>query len=344
MSLTSSSQGSWWRPKHRAFTLIELLVVIAIIAVLIGLLVPAVQKVREAANRMTCSNNLKQIGLACTGYHDNVGRYPPGGLMGRNSNNTDWDWGDDRGTWLVWILPYVEQDTTFKRIQTLGGTLNLNSVDQSVKNPIGVARGNSTFNDLRVKTYRCPSDGYWIDNAVMNYAGSLGPQCLDGQCGYYPNQPWCNPAANLTMGYGASPGHGNSDNAADIRGMFNRIGAKIRMSSVTDGTSNTILAGEQVPYLHDHYGDGSWAHFNGGSSHVGTIVPINYKVLRVDCNSNPQQGYNNWNISWGFKSGHSGGSNFAFVDGSVRFLSESTDHRAYQLMGCRNDGQPVVLP
>ncbi len=345
MLTLTGARKDWLRPKQRAFTLIELLVVIAIIAVLIGLLVPAVQKVREAANRMTCSNNLKQIGLACMNYHDTVDRYPPGGLMGRTAANNDWDWGDDRGTWLVYLLPYVEQDTTLKKIQSLGGTLNLNTADQSVKNPIGVARSNTTFNfnDLRVKTYRCPSDGQWTDNAVVNYVGSLGPQCIPGQCGYEPNNPWCNPAATLNMGYTASPGDGDSDNSADIRGMFTRRGTKIRMNSVTDGTSNTILAGEQLPYLHDHFGDGSWASFNGGAAHCATIVPINTKVVRVDC-SNPQQSFTNWNVSWGFKSGHSGGSNFAFVDGSVRFLSESTDMRTYQLLGCRNDGQPVTLP
>ena len=97
--------------RRSGFTLIELLVVIAIIAVLVGLLLPAVQKVREAANRMKCSNNLKQLGLACHMYHDTYKIFPPGAKTIPTGN-----WDGDKGSWLVYTLPYVEQDPLFKSI------------------------------------------------------------------------------------------------------------------------------------------------------------------------------------------------------------------------------------
>ena len=117
------------------------------------------------------------------------------------------------------------------------------------------------------------------------------------------------------------------------------------MASVGDGLSNTLLIGEMLPEWHDHFWDGSWTHFNGGNSHVGTIVPINYVTdERSRCGSNPLRSFGNWNLSWGFKSRHTGGANFVLGDGSVRFITSTIDHRTYQYLGARADGQAVSPP
>src|SRR5437870_4345243 len=156
----------WWSGK--AFTLIELLVVIAIIAVLIGLLLPAVQKVREAANRMKCSNNLHQFGVALHAYHDVNRAFPPGGKFGdgKNTGNPPGppganDWGNDKGSWIVFVLPYMEQSNLYKAIDACrGGTRPFGNPST---NTIGGAITDGIL-PAKLPFGRCPSDEFQVDD------------------------------------------------------------------------------------------------------------------------------------------------------------------------------------
>jgi len=348
MSLSRIGRGSRWT--SRGFTLIELLVVIAIIAILIGLLLPAVQKVREAAARSKCSNNLKQLGLAIHNYHDVNQRLPPGGRMGNVGKTVlpedpteDWNynWSDDRGSWLVFTLPFLEQEPLFRLFPDIKNTVN----------SAGIAWSKPEVQRARPNYLRCPSDGLFLNEARSNYVGSLGPQCVIGNCGYDPYQIHCR-----TYAGGAGPpwpgmittepdfNHGNSPRASDIRGLFNRIGAVKNFASISDGLSNTIAVGEILTSQTDHSWNGCWLSFNGGNSHASTIVPIN-TIVQEDvggCGTlSPPIGPQNWNLSFGFKSRHSGGAQFALADGSVRFIRQTIDMKTYVYLGNLRDGQTL---
>jgi prepilin-type N-terminal cleavage/methylation domain-containing protein/prepilin-type processing-associated H-X9-DG protein len=355
----------WQFPKpRRAFTLIELLVVIAIIAILIGLLVPAVQKVREAGARVQCQNNLKQMALACHLYHDELGHVPRGGEYGSHTGNSNVDCHSGKGSWLVLTLPYMEQTGLNMQLQPF----------LSYWNPAGGSPGTDPQNDTIQSAVnaavlpnylpygRCPSDPFDHSLPVSNYVGSLGPQCMgtgDNRVGGVytttagnpgPYQIYCDGATfNPPLDYGPSPNLGTGVNTKNIRGMFNRRGATIKFRDVTDGLSNTLfigetLAGEQgfqqswnqgggIFWMKGMYRGKNWALTEGGNAHNSTIIPIN---LTTPC---PGAQCDNPAYSWGFKSRHPGGTNFAFVDGTVRFISQGIDHRAYQAIGCRNDGE-----
>jgi prepilin-type N-terminal cleavage/methylation domain-containing protein/prepilin-type processing-associated H-X9-DG protein len=319
-------------PPRAGFTLIELLVVIAIIAALIGLLLPAVQKVRETAARVQCQNNLKQFSLACANYHSGQGTFPPGSAFLPGSSWANIDWSANKGTWLVYTLPYIEEDNLYKQIPN-HGTPHFDSIGAAVK--AGV------LPRALPGKLRCPSDYFEYEQGpYSNYVGSLGPQCVDDQCGCTPFAQYCNRPA-----WGWGPSDEDEPDLPNIRGMFSRFSYALRLTDCPDGASQTLLLGESLPATNAHMRKGWYTSY--GSQLSTTIIPINYPINESDtswCGSaqaGPCHSMVNNNVGWGFRSHHRGGSNFTFVDGSVHFLSESIDHKTFQFLGCRNDGQVV---
>jgi prepilin-type N-terminal cleavage/methylation domain-containing protein/prepilin-type processing-associated H-X9-DG protein len=331
-------RGHFSSGSRGAFTLIELLVVLAIIGVLLSLLLPAVQKIRETASRIKCTNNLKQFSLACTSYHMDHGVYPPGGLcLPISSDWSQLDWSANKGTWLVYTLPYVEQNNLFQQIPNLP-VPHYDSISAAER--AGVLPRSFPL-------LRCPSDGFAISNpSYCNYAGSLGPECLDNKCGFMPFAQYCNMPA---WGYRTSSDDASSIVLREVRGTFARGGAKISITDISDGTSNTLLLGEGLPAQVDHMRHESWYSLYGTQT-LSTIIPINYPISETDeswcgaASAGPGHTMTNNNVSWGFKSRHPGGANFSFADGAVRFISQDIDHKLYQLLGCRDDHQPASPP
>jgi len=288
--------------RRSGFTLIELLVVIAIIAILIGLLVPAVQKVRAAADRTQCQNNLKQIALACHNYHDVYKKLPPG----IQYNYPFYYW-----SWMAKILPYVEQKNVYNQAEAWArsgpgsypwwpwGDFWMNPVTSPANPMLGKA----------IPVYTCPADQRMLSPITINF-------------GWYVTD---NAQVAFTS-YLGNPGSGN-----DLRdGVFYWQSA-IRLTAITDGSSNTYLAGERPPSQDMNYGwwfAGAGWDGNGGGDVLMGARETNY-AASLGCNT-ALVGMRDGNVKnpcdqVHFWSGHEGGVNFAFCDGSVRFLSYSND-------------------
>lgn len=302
------------RPSRSGFTLIELLVVIAIIAVLIGLLLPAVQQARESARRTQCTNNLKQLGLALHNYHDNFNALPPGwiGVTG-NAANTE---GISGFGWAMHLLPFVDQGALYSQ-------LNPNRSCFS-----------TTDNSLALRTmipaYRCPSDpstDFWnlaeegnpsnilANLPTANYVASFGTQGYEDLCEAAPF-----PAAQC-----------RGD------GLFYH-NSSTRLRDITDGSSNTVMVGEHrtdtrpstivATGLEWHStwvglvagGEEAPARFLGVSDHTP-----NHPSLHID-------DYSSW---------HAGGVHFLFADGRVRLVNENVDYRLFQGIATPSGGEDI---
>ncbi len=313
---------------RRGFTLIELLVVIAIIAVLIALLLPAVQKVREAANRMSCTNNLKQIALATHNYHDTFKKFPTGARLvvyvGGRPTGGDNLW--------VELLPYFEQD-------------NLYNEWDPYDNRNNVAGGTNATQAQVIKILLCPSD-YMPEPVVqLTAANSLTPPW---SWGFYGMSSYGGNAGKRSVFTGGPPNFPRMTRD----GIF-FINSNVNFADIADGTSNTFLFGER--YHRDPEFDlripvvfpgtvpiaevGRWGYVanQGVMANVTlhTAAPINYRV--------PPGGdlatHNDRACAFG--SGHPGGANFAFADGSVRFLSNGTSLPTLQALSTRGGGEVV---
>jgi prepilin-type N-terminal cleavage/methylation domain-containing protein len=312
-------------PSRTAFTLIELLVVIAIIGILIGLLLPAVQKVREAANRTRCANNLKQLALATHGYHDAMGYLPVNSGTSLALADTNW-------SWLARILPHIEQDALYRQANIPSGTLAAASAQIQVQ----------------IKTFLCPTDpgsnqGPRTDEfnitgtpvGQTNYKGVSGANW--GNDGGIGNTGSAGGAFGCDAQWrNASTINGSFNGLDDGDGLFYRDDFKkpIKLTDIIDGTSNTFMIGEDVPSMNMHC---DWPFANHATGTCG-IGPNAKNASGTD------YAPSDWPNVYSFHSLHVGGLQFALADGSVTFVPDSIPISVYRAMATRIGGETVTLP
>jgi prepilin-type N-terminal cleavage/methylation domain-containing protein/prepilin-type processing-associated H-X9-DG protein len=326
-----------------AFTLIELLVGIAIIGVLIGLLVPAVQKVRETAARMSCTNNLRQIGIALHSFHDAKGHFPPGYIDGNTDPNStpDNDVGPGWG-WAAFLLPNLELGNVYNRIDFNVG--------------VGVG-SNTAISQLPLKIFLCPSDG--PPETFPVYDSSFTTPITTVA---YGNYVACNGWEECFNGAGGNPQPGpGADGLSGLygpagRGAFYR-NSRTRIAEITDGLSNTILVGERSS---DHAPSTWTGAVPGGRcpAWMATQPPSPYSsppgpaydfadfgeaLVLAHCNAThlPSADFPIFDPDT-FYSRHVQGANFLFGDGSVHFLGSSVNPKTYQALATISGDEPAT--
>ncbi|MFO0902291.1 MAG: DUF1559 domain-containing protein [Pirellulales bacterium] len=310
--------GMHQRP-NRAFTLVELLVVIAIIGILVALLLPAVQAAREAARRMSCSNNLKNLGLAMHNYHDTLGSFPYG-------------FSDLEAFWTAPILPYIEQRPLYDTlIFQESGVGNWDS-----------GSANTDACATLVQTFRCPSmavpqflTNQGIPNRVpVSYRACAGSDVFSDDISTIPS---------------SAPAGARALEEINLNGMF-WGNSGVRIGEVLDGTSNTILIGESLTdpnFVKDGQGmdywqfgspqTGGWV--SGGLGGTEYSEGLGSTGPKMNARRDPTQSGVIMEMSFG--SYHPQGAMFVFADGSVRFISQTVDLPLYRALGSRMNGEVI---
>jgi prepilin-type N-terminal cleavage/methylation domain-containing protein len=346
--------------RRPAFTLIELLVVIAIIAVLIGLLLPAVQKVREAAARMSCQNNLKQMGLACHNYHDTNQTFPAGNIT--NGYSTAIAHGPN---WAIFLLPYIEQGNLFARYN-----MQLANEDPA----------NAPVTQSFVKTYTCPSDinanklitkdspdvaGGYIDATTHHPVHPWATGSYRGVAGVSDGSNWWD-VQDARTDYLLLPGwRGVLHSVADLsfpaypgapysfapgQKYANPPGSMVRerIATITDGTSHTLMIGEYATRTHNGRGV-FWASAYASDS-LGEIVsfPPQSRQFLNDYDAcvaaGPTAAGTSNTCKRAFASFHTGVINWCLADGSVRAISINADLTVLAAMASIANGEVFADP
>lgn len=332
--------------RRLGFTLVELLVVIAIIGVLVGLLLPAVQAAREAARRMQCSNNLKQMGLALHNYHDTFNKFPSNTGSLQTVQTTG-------ASWFVKILPQLEQSAAFNQLVW---------VDTDFADRLGANRNWQVMAQARMQVFQCPSSPL---EALRTQTATSATRALGapatyqiqipdyvGSIGYWnilpaPGGPGRRPDAgrNIWTGYGWMQDSG-------VIGLLNERYNGPKISSLTDGTSNTIAVGEHSNFelavggakTDTRPGSGPGGMWNAGRCFFASggwtrnVTAVRFPINHLRFNDNPTNRAST-GLHNGFRSAHTGGVQFVFGDGSVHFISDSIDHGVtFNALCGRDDG------
>jgi prepilin-type N-terminal cleavage/methylation domain-containing protein/prepilin-type processing-associated H-X9-DG protein len=341
------------RPRApKGFTLIELLVVIAIIAVLIALLLPAVQQAREAARRTQCKNNLKQLGLALHNYHDNTNCFPPGNVV-PEGNVAPSSSSSGGASWLVRVLPMIDQAAAYNQMVFAG-------TDWAMQTGSSPNRNWAVVNTLRVSALNCPSSTLPQVRNQTSSSGTTGlgaPTSLTYQVGNYVGIAGCydNAATGVCC---PSPSTWTGYYRSNYNGMIVASNGTygdarpVRIADATDGTSNTIMVGEQgaldqncgLPNNNKDCRAGNWdgGAWSGGQGGDGGSW-LNMTIIRSPINStqgangDEQPYYRHTRIN----SQHTGGAHLLFADGAVRFLSNNMDYLTLERIASRNDNAVV---
>jgi prepilin-type N-terminal cleavage/methylation domain-containing protein/prepilin-type processing-associated H-X9-DG protein len=345
--------------RRTAFTLLELLVVIAITGVLIGLILPAVQKVREAAANAQCKANLKQIALAAQLYHDANRCFPPGLNVSPNSRgpnpqyNFPAPWSGPYTSCLAYLLPYIEQDNVRKQIpdtlfapNTTAGAWAYSYGPWDIQDPSlspsqwnGTGKGYPQAANTRIKTYLCPSDPGTPAQYVMDGMGFIttAPFSWGWWLDWVYNIPGYGGELGRTNYLGVGGAYGLVDPAApnyQTYGIYTGIyytNSQTRVANIADGTSNTLAFGEYLGGVHNDGSrdfEASWMGSGWLAAKWG-LAPL-YGPL------------NNDYFELQFQSKHTNGIvNFAFADGSVRGVSRTVNFKVFIYASGMADGKVV---